>query len=214
MAEQLETLEEEKVRAAVRAFLGEYDQIPPMYSALKVNGRKLYELARAGKEIERKPRKVQMKEIEILEMKLPVVKLRVVCSKGTYIRTLCHDIGEKLGCGGAMESLMRSRVGIFGIENALTLEQIESLRDQDKIEGVIIKPDAVFEKNQAVTVTEHGRRLTENGNPLRMEHLTEAVCLADEEQIRVYDSEGKFYGIYQYRNQSGVMKPIKMFLTV
>ncbi|MBP5732814.1 MAG: tRNA pseudouridine(55) synthase TruB, partial [Lachnospiraceae bacterium] len=96
---------EEEVRAAIQSFVGAYDQVPPMYSALKVNGKKLYELAREGKEVERKARRVAILEIEILEMKLPVVKLRVACTKGTYIRTLCHDIGEKLGCGGTMKSL-------------------------------------------------------------------------------------------------------------
>ena len=158
------SLREEAVRAAVMGFLGEYDQIPPMYSALKIGGKKLYELARAGKEVERRPRRVQIRELEIQEMELPRVTMRIVCSKGTYIRTLCHDIGERLGCGGAMESLVRSRVGIFGIEEALTLEQIEDLRDQNRISDVIIKPDAVFGKERAAVVSQHGRRLAENGD--------------------------------------------------
>lgn len=209
-AEQMDTLDEEKVRAGIMGFLGGYDQIPPMYSALKVNGKKLYELARAGQEIERKPRRVEIKEIEIQEIKLPRVKMRVVCSKGTYIRTLCHDIGDKLCCGGAMESLVRSRVGIFGIEDALTLGQIEELGRENKIDGVIIKPDAVFGKDRAVIVTEYGRRLAENGNELRMEHLAGEICLEKEERVRVYDGSGKFYGIYQHQRQ-GSIKPVRMF---
>ena len=210
-AEEMEALTVEKVQSAVLGFVGEYDQVPPMYSALKVNGRKLYELAREGKEIERKPRRVQIREIEIQKLELPLIKMRVVCSKGTYIRTLCHDIGEKLGCGGAMESLVRSRVGIFGIESALSLKQIEFLRDQDKINTVIIKPDAVFGQNQAVVVTAQGRKLAENGNTLRTEHLAEKLYPADGEKIRVYDDAGKFYGIYRYCTETGVMKPVKMF---
>lgn len=206
-----DSLTEETVRAAVLGFSGAYDQIPPMYSALKINGRKLYELARAGKEVERKPRRVQIQEIEIQKMELPRVTMRVVCSKGTYIRTLCHDIGARLGCGGAMESLVRSRVGIFGIEDALTLEQIERLRDQDKITDAIIKPDAVFEKDRPVIVAEYGRRLAENGNTLRNEHLTGEACCVDEERVRLYDEEGRFYGIYQYHKKSGVIKPVKIF---
>lgn len=212
--EQTEALEETAVRAAVLGFLGEYEQIPPMYSALKVNGRKLYELAREGKEIERKPRKVWIKEIEILELNLPRVRMRVVCSKGTYIRTLCHDIGEKLGCGGVMESLVRSRVGMFGIDNALTLRQIEELRERDEISSVIIKPDAVFGEDRAVTVTEQGRRMAENGNTLRMEYLTDGIDLEDGEEIRVYDGTGRFYGIYQFHSKAGVIKPVKMFLPI
>ena len=112
---------EEQVREAVMSFLGPYDQVPPMYSALKVNGKKLYELAREGKEIERKARRVEILELEILDVALPVVKMRVVCTKGTYIRTLCADIGEKLGCGGTMKSLQRTRVGRYRLEDALTL---------------------------------------------------------------------------------------------
>ena len=99
---------EEEVRKVLKSFVGEQLQIPPMYSALKVNGKKLYELAREGKTVERKARPVCFYEIEPLEFHLPLVKIRVTCSKGTYIRTLCHDIGEKLGCGGCMEELLRS----------------------------------------------------------------------------------------------------------
>ena len=106
---ETEGLTQEQVKDCVMSFVGEYDQIPPMYSALKVNGKKLYELAREGKTIERKSRKVEIKEIRILEMALPRVRMEVSCSKGTYIRTLCHDIGEKLGCFGCMESLITTK---------------------------------------------------------------------------------------------------------
>ena len=105
-----EALTEEKVREAIEGFIGDYEQIPPMYSALKVNGKKLYELAREGKVIERKARPVKILDIQILEIDLPKVRMEVSCSKGTYIRTLCHDIGEKLGCGGCMESLILTRL--------------------------------------------------------------------------------------------------------
>ena len=112
---ETEGLTQEQVKDCVMSFVGEYDQIPPMYSALKVNGKKLYELAREGKTIERKSRKVEIKEIRILEMALPRVRMEVSCSKGTYIRTLCHDIGEKLGCFGCMESLVSTKVIRFDI---------------------------------------------------------------------------------------------------
>lgn len=220
--EQVRGLAAETVQDAVLGFLGEYEQVPPMYSALKVNGRKLYELAREGKEVERRARTVQIKELEIVSLELPLVRMRVVCSKGTYIRTLCHDIGERLGCGGTMESLTRSRVGIFRIEEALTLEQIEKLRDEGRISNVIIKPDIVFEKDRAVTVTAEGRRLAENGNVLGAGHLEELTArtdaagepaFADGERVRVYDGAGKFYGIYRYCARTAVMKPVRMFLT-
>lgn len=238
-AEQIAALTTERVRETISNFQGSYDQIPPMYSALKVNGKKLYELARAGKEVERSPRTVRIGKIEILEMNLPIVKMRVVCSKGTYIRTLCHDIGGRLGCGGVMESLIRSRVGIFGIEDALTLAELEILRDEDKISNVIVPPDAIFENCPAVIVNEQGGRMVQNGNQLgaaqiarivrpeqpiqvrgsapqkQSVQLGQAVVftdLAEGEQVRVYDGDKKFYGIYVCRSAVGVLKPVKMFL--
>lgn len=209
---QMTALTEDSVCRAVMGFAGEYEQIPPMYSALKVNGRKLYELARAGKEVERKPRPVQIKEIEILGIALPVVKFRVVCSKGTYIRTLCHDIGDRLGCGGAMESLIRSRVGFFGMEEALTLDRIEKLRDEGRLSEVITAPDRIFENCRVVTVTQAGQKMAANGNRLRDSLLTVHILSTDREQVRVYDEAGRFYGIYQYDKEAGDFKPVKMFL--
>ena len=123
----------EELRAAVFSFAGDYGQVPPMYSALKVNGKKLYELAREGKEVERKARQVKIHEIEILDCSLPVVKLRVACSKGTYIRTLCADIGARLGCGGTMQSLRRTAAGRFRLEDAVTLERVQEKKDQGRL---------------------------------------------------------------------------------
>ena len=133
---ETQELTEEQVKNCVMSFVGEYDQIPPMYSALKVNGKKLYELAREGKTIERKSRKVEIKEIRILEMALPRVRMEVSCSKGTYIRTLCHDIGEKLGCFGCMESLLRTKVSRFELESSLKLSEIQKkIYAVDDIDG-------------------------------------------------------------------------------
>ena len=113
------------VREAVESYIGTYDQIPPMYSAIKVNGQKLYDLARQGQTVERKPRSVTIYTLEILEMDLPRVRLRIRCSRGTYIRSLCRDIGEKLGCGGCMEHLMRTGACGFRAEKSLRLSEIE-----------------------------------------------------------------------------------------
>ena len=149
---ETEGLTQEQVKDCVMSFVGEYDQIPPMYSALKVNGKKLYELAREGKTIERKSRKVEIKEIRILEMALPRVRMEVSCSKGTYIRTLCHDIGEKLGCFGCMESLLRTKVSRFEIESSLKLSEIQKKREEGKLSEIITPLDAVFFQYPAVTV--------------------------------------------------------------
>ena len=165
---------EEEVRKAIVSFLGDYMQIPPMYSALKVNGKKLYELARQGKEVERQASHVDLPAIEILEIRLPVVKFRVECSKGTYIRTLCYDIGRKLGCGGCMESLLRTRVDRFELKDSLTLSQIEKLRDEGRLEEAVVPVEGVFLRLPAlVTKPGDGDKLLHNGNPFPAE-LAEA----------------------------------------
>ena len=132
------TVSEDEVRKAIESFVGGYDQLPPMYSAKKVNGKKLVDLARKGIEVERQPRFVSIFSIDINSMELPRVTMTVTCSKGTYIRTLCHDIGTALGCGACMESLVRTRVGRFKIEDAVTLNQLEKFRDEDRLEDVVI----------------------------------------------------------------------------
>ena len=132
------------MRKVLKSFVGEQLQVPPMYSALKVNGKKLYELAREGKTVERKARPVCFYEIEPLEFHLPLVKIRVTCSKGTYIRTLCHDIGEKLGCGGCMEELLRSRVGRYSLFESHTLAQVEAAVADGTVQDMIDPVEAVL----------------------------------------------------------------------
>lgn len=206
------TVTEEEVSRACLSFLGDYDQIPPMYSALKVDGKKLYELARAGKEVERKARRVRILELEILEMRLPVVKLRVVCSKGTYIRTLCSDIGQKLGCGGAMQSLQRTKVGRFRLEDALTLGELQQLKDSGELERVVQPVDSLFEETPALHVTAEAARLLENGNALLPVQFAETVAPEPERWVRVYRPDGRFAGIYAYEEQKRWYRPVKMFL--
>lgn len=206
------TVTEEEVSCACLSFLGDYDQIPPMYSALKVDGKKLYELARAGKEVERKARRVRILELEILEMRLPVVKLRVVCSKGTYIRTLCSDIGQKLGCGGAMQSLQRTKAGRFRLEDALTLGDLQQLKDSGELERVVQPVDSLFEETPALHVTAEAARLLENGNALFPAQFAETVTPEPERWVRVYRPDGRFAGIYAYEEQKRWYRPVKMFL--
>lgn len=165
---------EEEVREAILSFLGDYMQIPPMYSALKVNGKKLYELARQGKEVERQARPVQILDIQIESIDLPRATFSVTCSKGTYIRTLCYDIGRKLGCGGCMESLLRTRVDRFELKDSLTLSQIEKLRDEGRVEEHVVPVEGVFLGLPAlVTKPVDGDKLVHNGNPFPAE-LAEA----------------------------------------
>ncbi|MBD5498629.1 MAG: tRNA pseudouridine(55) synthase TruB [Lachnospiraceae bacterium] len=201
-----------EVEAAIRSFVGGYEQVPPMYSALKVNGKKLYELAREGREVERKARSVSLYNIEILSMQLPEVSIRVACSKGTYIRTLCHDIGEKLGCGAAMLSLKRTKSGCFTLDTAITLSALEQLRDEKNVGKVLIPVDAMFDDLAQVHVPDIFIKAVQNGNFFSLHRIKERRMFGSGEEVRVYDSAGRFYGIYAFDGEAGVFKPRKMFL--
>ena len=203
---------EDEIREIILSFLGEYAQVPPMYSALKVDGKKLYELARAGKEVERKARLVTLHEIEILSVDLPEVTFRVACSKGTYIRTLCHDIGIKAGCGGAMVSLKRTKVGKFLLDQAITLSELEKIRDEEKVLEVLIPVDEMFSHISAVHVIPSHLKLILNGNSFYANHLKERRMYGDGEEVRVYDEQGRFYGVYAFVAAENRFKPVKMFL--
>ncbi len=203
---------QEQVREAALSFRGSYSQIPPMYSALKVNGKKLYELAREGREVERRAREVRIEEIEILKMRLPEVKLRVVCSKGTYIRTLCADIGEKLGCGGAMASLTRTRVGRFSLGDALTLGQLQELKDQGRLQEAVMPVESVFVSCPVLHVRRDLEKLLCNGNPLTVEQTAEREQYAPGRWVRVCRPDNRFAGIYAYDESKGRYQPVKMFL--
>ncbi|MDE6661708.1 MAG: tRNA pseudouridine(55) synthase TruB [Lachnospiraceae bacterium] len=210
-------IDENQLEEIIYSFVGEYEQIPPMYSALKVNGKKLYELARQGKVVERQPRRVRIDEIEILEISLPIVKMRVACSKGTYIRTLCDDIGKKAGCGGAMKSLIRSRVGTFVIEDALKLDKVEELVRGNVIEDSIIKVDNMFSDLAKASVKPDYDKLLKNGNclELKMVNITKWSDGSGNAtaKLRIYDAQGTFYGIYRYEKEPQILSPVKMFIT-
>ena len=205
-------LTEEEVRSCIESFIGEYDQIPPMYSALKVNGKKLYELAREGKTVERKSRKVQIHGIRILEMNLPHVRMEVDCSKGTYIRTLCHDIGEKLQVGGCMEELERTKVGRFLKEDAVTLDEVRQKMEQGEGAELFTPLDQIFVELPAVTVTDAKAWMSYNGNDLPERFLLEKEEWTDGQEVRVYDSRKNFIGLYQYRAPKKLFHIKKMFL--
>lgn len=212
LAQNPVTVSEKEVRNAVACFQGEYQQIPPMYSALKVNGKKLYELARAGKEVERKARPVKIHEIEILELSLPVVKLRVACSKGTYIRTLCADIGEKLDCGGTMKSLKRTRVGSFLLRDSITLMELEKLRDEGRLTERVIPVEDCFAEYPALHVKEEFTKLLDNGNFIYPAQTMENQCYEAGRWVRVRRQDGSFAGIYAFDGGRSGYKPVKMFL--
>lgn len=210
------TVTEAQVQEVCARFTGDYAQVPPMYSALKVNGKKLYELAREGKEVERQPRHVTIHELEILGMELPVVRFRTVCSKGTYIRTLCADIGAALRCGGAMQSLRRTAVGAFRLDSALTIGEVQQRKDRGELSEAILPVDSVFAECPALHVAGAGVRLLDNGNVIPAELTEEKHVYEPGRWVRFYrcpDSRtAGFAGIYAYDGEKQCYKPVKMFL--
>ena len=202
---------EEQVRNIAATFVGDILQVPPMYSALKVNGKKLYELAREGIEVERKARPVTILEIEIKEINLPRVTMKVSCSKGTYIRTLCHDIGQALGCGACMEQLVRTKVSRFELQESVTLARVEEYQNAGRIQELLTPIDAMFSAYEAVSLKEEFLPLVYNGNVFMPKHLGQPIALEDGKKVRVYNEKNQFLAIYKYVKENHLFKIEKMF---
>ncbi len=181
--------DEEKLREAAASFIGEYEQVPPMYSARKQGGKKLYELARQGIEVERKASRVRIYSLEISDVDLPVFSMTVTCSKGTYIRSLCRDIGEKLCCGAAMENLVRKSAAGFSLEECLTIGEVEECVRQGTIQEHIVAMDELFAGLEAFKVSGRDEVLVRNGNSFR-------TALKDG-RYRIYLEDGSFAGVYE-----------------
>lgn len=205
---------EEEVKQVIHSFIGAYEQVPPMYSALKVNGQKLCDLARKGITVERKARPIVIHNIEIININLPEVEMIVSCSKGTYIRTLCDDIGKKLGCYGCMKSLLRTRVDQYTIEKALTLSELQQIIDEkpENEWNFIGAIDGVFYKYPSVQTKEEAQKLVLNGNRIPSEFIADYSEEKMLEQVRLYDFSNKFVGIYTYLKECQEYKPVKLFM--
>ena len=214
----------EQVQAVLKMFEGAQTQIPPMYSALKVNGKKLCDLARAGIEVERKPREITVFSIQIKEIALPRVRMEIHCSKGTYIRTLCHDMGQALGCGGCMESLIRTKAAGFELKDAVKLEEIEArvraVRERapqkelyrEDLQEFVKNTDWVFLQYPSASVNARFSKFLYNGNSLKPEWLTEWNKEYKQAVLRLYDENQSFAGIYQWDEMRREVKPIRIFL--
>ena len=201
LAEKAVHLSPADIDRVLPRFRGDILQVPPMYSALKVNGKKLYELARKGQEVERQPRPITVFELTNLGFDGTRLSLRVKCSKGTYIRTLCQDIGEALGCGGCMEALRRVRAGEYGIEDAVPLEQLlESETPERYLRGL----DTMFARCPAVTLTANQEKRCRNGNPFSSP-LPQGT-------YRAYSQSGEFLMLAKV--EDGTMTTIKSFFEV
>ena len=204
---------EEQLRETAAAFTGDILQIPPMYSAVKVNGKRLYELARKGQQVERKPRPVTIHSLKITDFspEKGAFTMEAACSKGTYIRTLCHDMGERLGCGAAMKSLVRTRVGNFSLEQAKTLSEIGEIVGRSGAEEILIPVDRLFEERRLARVEEEALKLLKNGNVIPRSLLSCDILPADGEQVRVYGPDGDFYALYRYVKKENAFHVVKMF---
>lgn len=201
LTEENVSFTEEQLQETLAAFRGEILQIPPMYSALKVNGQKLCDLARKGKTVERQPRPITIHELTLVERGENTLRLRVRCSKGTYIRTLCKDIGEKLGCGGCMESLRRVAAGEYTVDEAVPLQ---TLLDTEEPEKYLRGVDTMFRNYPAVTLTANQETRCRNGNAF-------SVSLAPG-TYRAYSQGGEFLMLAKV--DGGVMSTIKSFFQV
>lgn len=193
---------EDEIRSAIMSFVGEIEQVPPMYSAIKQNGKKLYELARQGIEVERKKRKVTINSIDILKIDGERVTIDVSCSKGTYIRTLCEDIGLKLHVGAYMNTLRRTKTGPFTIEDSYTLKELEVLKEKGQLEAVLISVDRMFEEYPKIML-----------NPKQVKSITNGVQMSykgiEGQSYRLYDENGKFLCISKI--QDGKLRLEKAF---
>ena len=201
LTEEKVSFTEEQLQETLAAFRGEILQVPPMYSALKVNGQKLCDLARKGKTVERQPRPITVHELTLVERGENTLRLRVRCSKGTYIRTLCKDIGEKLGCGGCMESLRRVAAGEYTVDEAVPLQ---TLLDTEEPEKYLRDVDTMFRNYPAVTLTANQETRCRNGNAF-------SVSLAPG-TYRAYSQDGEFLMLAKV--DGGVMSTIKSFFQV
>ena len=201
-----------KVEACILGFLGEYDQIPPMYSALKVNGRKLYELAREGKTVERKSRRVVIRSIRILSMELPRVRMEVTCSKGTYIRTLCQDIGGAAGSGRMHGEPSAHPCGTLPIEESIRIDDVAEAAEEGRLKELLIPLDRMFEDCRKIVIDGRSASMAYNGNFFLRKHLTEPGEFLPGERCRVYDPQGRFIAVYRYDGEKRRFTLEKMFL--
>ncbi len=211
IAEKQVNCSEDNIKKVVNCFKGEIMQTPPMYSAIKIGGKKLYELAREGKEIERKQRKITIYDIEITRfIDNQNFEIKVLCSKGTYIRTLCNDIGEALSCGAYMSYLLRTRTGNFYIDNAIKLDDIDKFLQNNKLNDILLPMDIVLSEYKKIIVLNKANKFLYNGNKISFSYLKNKENLQQNEKVIVYDEDNNLIGIYTVLLDC--IKPLTMLL--
>ncbi len=200
---------ESEIKESVGSLIGEIAQTPPAYSAIKYKGKKLYEYARAGLEVKPEKRKITIKNLEIVNINLPYVELKISCSKGTYIRSLANDIGEKLGCGAVLASLIRTQVGPYRLEQALSLEQIEKICNENKISDYIIPISVILDDLPKILVENDCEELVKNGAELKRENLTSVANFRDEETVKIMNTNGKVLAVGKFLVSSAELDKTK-----
>lgn len=208
----LKNITSENIKRVLDSFKGKLMQIPPMYSAKKLRGKRLYELARQGIEVKREPCEIEIYDIFLERIDLPnrEISIRVSCSKGTYIRTLCKDIGRKLDTLATMKELTRTKVGNFLISSSYRLSEIEILNSNNKIDEFLVSPEAVLKDLKEIRVSPKFNKLLINGGILSGKYFLDCD-LQDMEKYRMYDEKGEFKAVYVYDKQSDSLKVYKMF---
>ena len=204
-----------EIEEVVSSFIGDYNQIPPMYSALKINGRKLYDLARKGEVVEREPRSVNIKNINIDEfISNEKFLITVKCSKGTYIRTLCKDIGEKLSVGATMGSLLRVSSGNFSFENSIKIDYFKERVLKQSYRDLIIPIDIVLNKYQKISIDENVNKLLYNGNKINVKHIKEKVNININTKFLVYDYTDRLISLSEIKtkDEKTTINPLVMFI--
>lgn len=202
-------INEEKLKSALKDFTGGIMQVPPLYSALKHRGKPLYEFARSGIAVERKARRVEIFRLELIEFQPPIVTVEVECSKGTYIRSLAHDLGEALGCGAYLKALARTRYGPLDIGDAVSLAELEEAIGQGKLEQLIYPMDAVLGNMRAVTLDNEKTEMAKHGQTIALENIDSSTS---GERVRAYTPGGTFLAILRFDADKKQWCPEKVFV--
>lgn len=207
-------IDRNQVASALDAFRGTIRQTPPMYSAVKHRGKPLYKLARSGISVERKSRTVKIHRLELVDWKPPVATVEVECGKGTYIRSLAHDLGQSLGCGAYLKSLVRTRCGLFDIKDAVTMSRLEEAFLHGYWEHFVHPVDIVLQDYSAVVVDDAAEAAIKNGSPVVLEHINSQTgkVSARQKYYRAYSADGRFLGILRHVPDKGIWQPKKVLV--
>ena len=199
----------EAIEAVLSSFLGQTEQVPPMFSALKRKGKRLYELARQGIEVEREPRSMTVHSIQLADWKPPVATVHIECSRGFYMRSLAHDIGVQLGCGAHLKSLTRLRTGQFRIADAVSIETAQRSFEDGSWPELLVSLDSVLGDLRAIIVGERGQTSIQNGRPVPLSEDNRTP--RPDEQFRAYNLEGEFLAIMRFDASGRCWRPNKVF---